>query len=198
MDENPSDLPGDRRVRRTHAALRSALLDLAERQDVATLSAADVAEAAGVSRSTLYDHYRDVHELAEAACASLVDALVDAVRTPGSTKTTEEGPLALEAFFSSIRDHAGLYGSLLGAQGSARVLDRIHRRLQEAVRSGLSPATLAEFDGDPDGSVDQYSALISGALLGVVLEWLRSDERPEPSQVAALVWRTLARQGNPL
>ncbi|MFI7135919.1 hypothetical protein ACIBQ1_60460 [Nonomuraea sp. NPDC050153] len=38
---------GDRRVRRTHAALRGALIQLAEEQDLAQITVADVTERAG-------------------------------------------------------------------------------------------------------------------------------------------------------
>jgi AcrR family transcriptional regulator len=48
---------GDGRVRRTHAALQGALIPLAEERDLSQISVADVAERAGVSRSTFYDHY---------------------------------------------------------------------------------------------------------------------------------------------
>src|SRR5215472_15293613 len=67
--------PGDRRVRRTQATLQRALIDLVGERDLSQVSVADVADRADVSRSTFYDHYQDVHELAEAACTSMLDDL---------------------------------------------------------------------------------------------------------------------------
>ena len=46
----------DRRVRRTQATLQRALIALVEEQDLSLITVADVAERAGVSRSTFYDH----------------------------------------------------------------------------------------------------------------------------------------------
>src|SRR6516225_379985 len=71
--------PGDRRVRRTQATLQRALIDLVQGQDLSQISVADVADRADVSRSTFYDHYRDVHELAEAACTSMLDDMFRSV-----------------------------------------------------------------------------------------------------------------------
>src|ERR1043165_5181069 len=68
--------PGDRRVRRTQATLQRALIALVQEQDLSQITVADVADRADVSRSTFYDHYTDVHELAEAACPFVLDDLV--------------------------------------------------------------------------------------------------------------------------
>ncbi|WP_232794128.1 MULTISPECIES: TetR/AcrR family transcriptional regulator [Pseudofrankia] len=101
---------GDRRVRRTHAALQQTLIRLVEEQDLSQISVADVAERAGVSRSTFYDHYRDVHELAEAACTAMIDDLIESlpVLGPGSTDQSEDGTRSLLAFFVNLAEHAGL------------------------------------------------------------------------------------------
>src|SRR5215469_6675860 len=70
---------GDRRVRRTQATLQRALIDLVGERDLSQITVADVADRADVSRSTFYDHYRDVHELAEAACTSMLDDMFRSV-----------------------------------------------------------------------------------------------------------------------
>src|SRR5215467_15560421 len=97
--------PADRRVRRTQAALQRALIDLVGERDLSQISVADVADRADVSRSTFYDHYTDVHELAETACTSMLDdlfgfalALYTAPAHP--TETPEDPDPALTAFFT--------------------------------------------------------------------------------------------------
>ncbi|MGW4796071.1 TetR/AcrR family transcriptional regulator, partial [Nonomuraea sp. NPDC004297] len=133
--------PGDRRVRRTQAALARALLQLVEEQDLSRITVADVAELAGVSRSTFYDHYRDVHELAEAACTAMIDRLIEAL--PGDFNSDDPAPKAIESleeFFASLAEHAGLYRALLGPQGSARVADHIRRRSTAAIHGRLREA----------------------------------------------------------
>ncbi|WP_344871811.1 TetR/AcrR family transcriptional regulator [Nonomuraea antimicrobica] len=190
---NPS---GDRRVRRTQAALARALLQLVEKQDLPRITVADVAERAGVSRSTFYDHYRDVHELAEVACTAMIDRLIEAIPTP-RTVTPELGPDAirsLEGFFASLAEHAGLYRALLGPQGSARVADHIRRRMTGVIHERLSEAVgeqgeQGEHAGlPPDLPPDVPAAFTAGALIGVASDWLERGCPRSPAEMAALTW----------
>jgi AcrR family transcriptional regulator len=186
---------GDRRVRRTHAALQGALIQLVEEQELGQISVADVAERAGVNRTTFYDHYRDVHELAEAACTSTIDTLIESVPALDSTSAKPDADPAssLVAFFENLADHAGLYRSLLGPQGSARVIDHIRRRISTTVHvavrvnSGAAPDSVASADIPHDVP----AAFIAGALLGVANDWLQRDRPRTPTEMAALTWPLL-------
>ena len=89
------------------------------RRNLSQISVADVADRADVSRSTFYDHYRDVHERAEAACTSMLDEMFGFVLAldiaPADPSETREDPdPALTALFTHFAEHAGLYRSLLG------------------------------------------------------------------------------------
>src|SRR5215467_10634242 len=83
---------GDRRVRRTQATLQRALIGLVGERDLSQINVADVADRADVSRSTFYDHYRDVHELAEAACTSMLDDMFRSVLAIYATRDHPSGP----------------------------------------------------------------------------------------------------------
>ena len=135
--KSSSALPGDRRVRRTQATLQRALIDLVQEQDLSQITVADVADRADVSRSTFYDHYQDVHELAEAACTSMLDDMFRSVLAIYATRDdpagrSEDPDPALTGFFAHFAEHAGLYRSLLGPTGSARVIEHVRRRTTAA------------------------------------------------------------------
>jgi AcrR family transcriptional regulator len=211
---------GDRRVRRTQAALARALLRLVEERDLSRIAVADVAELAGVSRSTFYDHYRDVHELAEAACTAMIDRLIESLPMPGldADDPLAEAAASLEAFFASLAEHAGLYRALLGPQGSARVADHIRRRTaaaiearlhEESTRAGAGPAEPAARAGvrpsepaarpgtpgdrgDSQDTHDVVAAFTAGALIGVAADWLQRGCPRPPSEMAALTWPLIA------
>src|SRR6516162_9644470 len=147
--KSSSALPGDRRVRRTQATLQRALIDLVQERDLSQIAVADVADRADVSRSTFYDHYQDVHELAEAACTSMLDDMFGYVlaldTAPAHSADPAEDPdPALTAFFTHFAEHAGLYRSLLGPTGSARVIEHVRRRTTAAFHYGRLALT-----GDP-------------------------------------------------
>ncbi|PRX61827.1 TetR family transcriptional regulator [Nonomuraea fuscirosea] len=199
-DRAPS---GDRRVRRTHAALARALIKLVEEQDLSRITVADVAERAGVSRSTFYDHFRDVHELAEAACTAMIDRLIESLPSPapGVVDPESEATQSLEAFFAALAEHAGLYRALLGPQGSARVVDHIRRRATAGVRERLSEVHAAgagdsagesREPGEPgelgENAHDVPAAFAAGAIIGVAADWLQRGCPHTPVEMARLVW----------
>lgn len=191
-----STATGDRRVRRTRAALQRTLIELVEVRDLSQISVADVAEQAGVSRSTFYDHYRDVHDLAEAACTTMIDDLIESLRTLGPADHHQDPTQSLRAFFTDLAEHAGLYRSLLGPQGSARVIDHVRRRMTATIHIATCQAT----DDAPDPTApldiphDVPAAFVAGALTGVATDWLRRGCPGTPAEMAMLTWPLLTRQ----
>ncbi|UBU16417.1 TetR/AcrR family transcriptional regulator [Nonomuraea gerenzanensis] len=184
----------DRRVRRTRSALAGALIELAEERDLSRISVSDVAEGAGVSRSAFYDHYRDVHELAEDACTAMIDDLIESLPGPAldSADLVREAIASLTAFFGSLAGHAGLYRALLGSQGSARVAGHIRRRVAVVIHDRLRQADAGEWPERVPHDVT--AAFTAGALLGVAMDWLeRGCSRPA-AEMAELTWPLLNAQ----
>src|SRR5262252_2289154 len=186
--------PVDRRVRRTQATLQRALIDLVQERDLSQITVADVADRADVSRSTFYDHYRDVHELAEVACTSMLDDLFGfalALDTAPAHPSSEDPDPALTAFFAHFAEHAGLYRSLLGPAGSARVIEHVRRRTTAAAHySGrLAPAgdpPPPQTAGSPEFPLDVPAAFVAGALIGVAADWLQRGCPRTPLQMTIL------------
>ncbi|MFI7639371.1 TetR/AcrR family transcriptional regulator [Nonomuraea sp. NPDC049400] len=186
----------DPRVRRTQAALQRTLIDLVQDRDLSRISVADVAERAGVSRSTFYDHYRDVHELAEAACTAMIDDLIEAIPDPGARDVPDGTTDTLLTFFAHLDEHAGLYRSLLGPQGSARVIDHVRRRATVAAYVGARRAATGKDTPSPADYTAQVphdvpAAFTAGALIGVAADWLQRGCPRSPAEMAALTWPLL-------
>lgn len=189
-DSNPPKV--DLRVRRTQAALQRTLIRLAEEQDLSQISVADVAERAEVSRSAFYSHYRDVHELAEAACTAMIDDLIEslpALACDTADKDQAPDPIqALAAFFANLAEYAGLYRSLLGPQGSARVIDHVRRRITATLHLAACVSPVAA----PQVPHDVPAAFTAGALIGVATDWLQRGCPRTPAEMAASTWPLLA------
>jgi AcrR family transcriptional regulator len=187
---------GDRRVRRTRASLQRALIELVAEQDLSAISVADVVNRADVSRSTFYDHYRDVHELAEAACTSMIDDMLAPLTDVDPPPKKASGPgrdpnPAVTAFFTHFAEHAGLYRSLLGPTGSARVIEHLRQRTMAAAR--LSPmlppagATPQRAGTDPPQNTRNVpAAFVASALLGVATDWLQRGCPQTPLELTIL------------
>ncbi|MDH6243324.1 TetR/AcrR family transcriptional regulator [Mycobacterium sp. OTB74] len=159
---------------RTRSTLQRALMDLVEQQDLSRITIADVAERAGVSRSTFYDHYRDVHELAEAACTAMVDDLIDGLPSVGTDYASDsDGSEVLRMFFVSFAEHANLIRTLAGPQGSARVVDRIRRHAIARIYLVKNPGAQPDPHDETESPHDVPSAFEAGALVGVAIDWLQ-------------------------
>lgn len=168
----------DPRTRRSRAALEAALRELIADRDLAQISISDVTKRAGVNRSTFYEHYADLAELAACACTALFDELVASAPLPGRGQGgTVANPLP--RLFTHVARNEHLYRTLLGADGSARVINYLLERITTAahVKRGF-----AEDDDDP------AAAFIAGAVLGVVIDWLRRGCPGTPERMGAAIW----------
>ncbi|GAA3390647.1 TetR/AcrR family transcriptional regulator [Cryptosporangium minutisporangium] len=185
--------PKDPRARRSRQALERALLDLVAVKDLAQISVSDITKQAGLSRSTFYEHYLDVHDVAAAACTLLFDELVQGLplADPGLVEETVPVDNPLVPVFTHFANHAPLYRSLLGPDGSARVINHLVHRLRAATRANLRLAAevAPRAAGGPGTAPDDpIYALIAGALVGIVVDWLRHDTPDSPERLAARVW----------
>jgi AcrR family transcriptional regulator len=182
----------DPRILRSRRTLEASLLTLIEQHDLTALSIADVTREAGLSRSTFYDHYADLHELAESACTEMFEALL--AETP--VFALIEGPgNPLGALFDHVLTHRRLYTALLGPDGSARVMVYLQRRMTIAiyVNRTLTEGESGTHRDDPlEAPLDVVAAFAAGALLGVVVDWLRRECPGTPEEMAAETWRLQA------
>lgn len=180
----------DPRVARTRRSLQDSLLALARELPLDDITIGDIAEHAGVNRSSFYQHYRDKETL-------LADALEDAVaevaaRLNAADAATDRAaatmPPELEAYLAHIDDNATLYRRILGDHGSALVAARLRDRIEAIVVDALAAAGTSAFGDLP---VDVIAAGVAGSALGVITAWVQREPRPPVSVAAAWLWRVL-------
>ncbi|MFE7034322.1 TetR/AcrR family transcriptional regulator [Streptomyces sp. NPDC057621] len=203
----------DPRTRRSRAALETALRELIAERDLSQISVSDITKRASVNRSTFYEHYTDVHDLAAAACTAVFDELVAASPTVVPPLNAEGSPTVelLPELFAHVAAHAPLYRALLGDEGSARVINHLLHRMTVAAYVRRVPAeetatpvrplpAPAPTDADPakepaedpaDVPHDPAAAFVAGAVLGTVVDWLRRDCPGTPETMAAALWPLL-------
>jgi Transcriptional regulator C-terminal region len=95
------------------------------------------------------------------------------------------------AYFTHFAEHAGLYRSLLGPTGSARVIEHVRQRTMATAR--LSPVLPAAGDtpkrastDPPDDPRDVPAAFVASALLGVATDWLQRGCPQTPRELTIL------------
>lgn len=188
----------DPRISRTRAALESALLELLCDHDLAQITVRHITQRAGVNRSTFYEHYASVDDLASSAGETLFDRLIAAAPVVGARHgdtDDNQAVSALASLFAHVADHANLYRALVGDGGSAHVVNHIHQRLTIATHVNLTHPENSQdetHEADPTEIPQDYpAAFLSGALLGTILDWLRRDCPGTPQEMSAAIWPLL-------
>ncbi|MEU9348543.1 TetR/AcrR family transcriptional regulator C-terminal domain-containing protein [Streptomyces sp. NPDC048278] len=187
--------PSDPRIRRSRTALEAALRELVVDHELSQISVSDLTKHAGVNRSTFYEHYTDVHDLAAAACTAVFDQLVTAVQSAGpstlSDGAAEQSPLG--KVFTHVAENSALYRALLGDDGSARVINHLLRRMIVAnrvsrVAAGMTACADDEADRVPH---DPAAAFLAGATLGVIADWLHHGCPGTPEEMGTVLEKLL-------
>lgn len=65
----------DKRVARTKKAIRTALFEIAETKDIASITVSELSRKAGVNRRTFYTHYTSITDIVNEIEGELVEAL---------------------------------------------------------------------------------------------------------------------------
>ncbi|MDO8382477.1 MAG: TetR/AcrR family transcriptional regulator [Microbacterium sp.] len=180
----------DPRPDRSRQTMIAAILEMLERRDLGQITAAEVATAAGVSRSTFYEHFSGLDALAASACTQLFDDLLAAAGGEGIDGPGEL-PVRLEVFFEHVRANRRLYSAVLGPNGSASVSAYLHRSLTSAILVADSrTASPLHVGGKRNGLMSETrAAFFAGGLVATATSWLERETDQTPAQLAAEVSR---------
>jgi AcrR family transcriptional regulator len=174
----------DARQARTRARLHAAVLAEARATPVGELSVTALARAAGVHRSTFYEHAASPGDLLRQALLAELDELrADLLGSPESD-TDEAVAEATRRVLEHVRRHAPIYRRGLGPDAGPGSLEGLlgdhflesSRELLQAGRLRL-PLHVA---GLPDDTVADVAArFVSRATVGAIQGWLALPGEPE-------------------
>lgn len=174
----------DPRIARTRSSLREALFALTRERGLDEISVSDIAERAGVNRTTYYQHYSDKDTL-------LVEALdVVLADTVGDLDELDEGTgqQVLLDYVRHVEEHADLYRTLLGDHGSATVQLRVQQRVQAILEAAFEREDAPHVPGLPPRV---GAAALAGSGLGIIRAWLETEPLPSHEVAAGWVWTML-------
>ena len=176
---------GDRRVRRTRAALNEAILSLLLEKPYEAITIQAIAERADLNRATFYLHYGSKEELLVAALESQFDALV--AQGPGASP--EQPIWAVEddirQTLDYVAEHAALYKVLLSERGTAylmnRIVDYIAAYSEGELRASLPPGTVTAV---PLPLVARHFA---GSFFALLVWWIQNDMPLPAAEMAGVI-----------
>lgn len=171
----------DLRLKKTQAKLREALLTfLTEGRCIASVTAAELTERAGVNRSTFYLHYKNVAEMAteyEDALLSRLQSAMKGTRRPSSPAGQGAGEALTAALCGAFAAAKELRTPLLafllptaGASLPGRLCGMLLPVCTEYAAHRKRSAT--------PGVAEGYAAFLAGGLVGLLPGFLQQDVTP--------------------
>jgi AcrR family transcriptional regulator len=168
LTDRPPDRPPDRRVERSRAAILSAFNRLILERGFDKLTAADVAEAANVGRSTFYAHYTGLAELLSEA--------VSPILTPLAMSVLGEEP-RLQPILEHIWENRVMGRNLFAGEMRRRLTQILASKVQdllegEARASGRASAAVAALQ-IAGGQLTMLEAWLAGRTPATVVQMAR-------------------------
>jgi AcrR family transcriptional regulator len=180
----PARLPAARR--------RQQLLDVALEVFAARgfhpTSMNDLAEAAGVTKPVLYQHFGSKRELYLELLVDVGSRLRDAIgkATSEAASPREQVQRGFQAYFQFVCDHEAAFQVLFGGGTRRDEEFAVHaRRVEESVADAI--AVLIDVPGLPEDQRMLLAYGIVGLAEGTSRHWLRSHGPGDPAELAARV-----------
>ncbi|OJF11198.1 TetR/AcrR family transcriptional regulator [Couchioplanes caeruleus] len=178
----------DRRVRRTRAALREALLDLMAERGYDAVTVQDIIDRADVGRSTFYNHYTDKDDLLRDNFADLRTI----VAQPGTATTSAGHRLRFSLpLLRHVQQQRRLLLALLAGGGRTPVLRQVEQVLIDIVRDELTDRRSPDTGRIP---IDAQARYTVGAYLALLQWWLTDQPQMAPDE-ADRIFQTLVTPG---
>lgn len=183
----------DRRIQRTRALLRDALMRLIIRKGYDEITIQDITDEANVARTTFYLHFADKDELLFGTMRDIYEELYLAVggEMPLSFFSDDENDCGAEDFIH-VQEYSAFYQIMLGERGSAAFLARVRQYLAEAIM-GTTLKDIIPDDKETRIPIDMMSYAIAGAQIGVIKWWLDNNMRESPKRVSFMFEQLMKR-----
>jgi AcrR family transcriptional regulator len=165
----------DRRILRTLAALRAAMIALMVEKDWEDISVQDLCDRANVGRSTFYTHFDDKDQLLMAGFEHMRREL-RAART--ATSPSDRLGWA-RAFIDHADEQRALFRALLGRRSGHHVQKRFRRLLVESIRQDT-------------GVAEPVVHYIAGAFFELLTWWVEARSDLAAAEIERLFRRLTA------
>ncbi len=179
----------DRRIRRTRAALRQALIAVVLERGYDAVTIKNVVDRANVGRSTFYAHYPSKEDLLTAEVHDLRVLLTTRQRAALARRgTLSERSLGFSrALFDHAQDYRDIYRALVGERGAIIMIAWIRTLLTELVRQELSQIAPATAEAEiPRSALIQF---LVGSLMSILTWWLELKPSLEAAEVDTIFRR---------
>lgn len=175
----------DRRVQRTLALLRDALMELIQEKGYDAITVQDITDRANVARTTFYLHFKDKDELLFEGMRVIYDELVERELRVARDSTLGFLDIASPSDFEHVAEHAAFYRVMLSERGSmaftVRVLDYLASVCLTDIMDPLEAS--GKQPRIPPGFI---AHILAGAQVGMMRWWLQNGMPHTPDEMGIM------------
>ena len=147
----------------------------------------DIAQAAGISKALIYEHFASKRELHASLVNAHVEEIFRRLQANAETGTTGEERLrgGIDAFLSFVEEHRGAWRALFRDAADPEVADIIDgiQTQGTAMIAALITAD-PETPGDHPQAIEMHAALLSGGVQSLANWWHDHQDVPRSVLVA--------------
>lgn len=187
MEESYTDL----RVIRTKESIRNALVELIEAKGFQAITVKDIASKAKINRGTFYAHYQDKNDLMDKCQDKILNDIKKIVKKKvpvalENLHTNSNDPFAPAiSIFEYLHENKRLMRTLLGPKGDVTFQTKLKRLMWQVLfEDNEIPSFKKEHSLVPSEYLVSY---IASAHIGVIQQWLDSDCRESPLEMARIL-----------
>ena len=208
MAEEPnaqaSEAVEDRRITRSKAALRDALVALIEERGLANFSASDLCARAGLNRGTLYNNFGDKDGLLAALEEDVMrdmegfrDRMQQLTLADVLRYRVDKQPMPfLVDLFDYLREQSEFLHAVMGPAGDPSFAPRMRNTLcTEIIQTILHE----RYRNNPTPFVQYYVAFYASAYMGVITHWVETGMQESSEDMARIALRLFfIKPGDPI
>ena len=176
---------GDRRVERTHAAIRSAFEQMVLEMDANEITVSELAERAGIHRKTFYLHYSCIEDLVAELVDDLFERYVAMIDEIGEEMTIEE---TNRVFYDYLESQGQLIDRLIMVPSYQGIVGRLWEQTREHNRGRHNP-----YAALPRAEQDVVNAFLTQTSTNLYVQWVRSGRALPRERMVELTSELLAR-----
>lgn len=157
----------DKRVIRTKKAIRTALFQIMESKDIASITISELTTLANVNRRTFYTHYSNITDILDETESEIVESLSNLISHFDSTSLAESTYRIFIELNTMITDEYGFYFHLMKSDFRGVLVSRMKTVLKDSADKILGKFTISA----DEKYIMLMSSFINGGFLNLFLEW---------------------------
>ncbi|WP_339312295.1 TetR/AcrR family transcriptional regulator [Paenibacillus sp. FSL k6-2145] len=178
----------DRRIKKSKAALKDALIHLMQKHSFKEISITDIVQRADLNRGTFYRHYQYKEDLFNEIIDDVIQDLVTSFRKPYQDEEKFEVnlmPSSAITIFEHVHQHAQFYTLVVKSEASSNFQRMICDVLRDLALQDLNHIF------PPHINHEILASYQSHAIFGMIMEWIRQDFKHSPTYMAEELFKII-------